>query len=70
MTTPPPHTPPDEFVRVPEAEKIAKQSYSTLLRRARAGHDVGIRRRGRIVLVHVPTLVEFLRSQSVPTTDR
>jgi hypothetical protein len=52
-----------EFLDTREAEQFARQSYATLKRRHREGHDTGLRKRGRRVLFHVATLRKFLSAE-------
>ena len=58
-----------DFLTTREVEVFSKQSYATLKRRHREGHDTGLRKRGRRVLFHVPTLVEFLLGQTAKPPD-
>ena len=58
-------SPPDEFLDTREVERFAKQSYATLKRRQREGHDTGLRKRGRRVVFHVETLRRFLTGETV-----
>jgi len=53
-----------EFLDTREVEQFAKQSYATLKRRHREGNDTGLRKRGRRVLFHVPTLTKFLTGET------
>ena len=57
-----------EFLDTREVEKFAKQSYITLKRRHREGHDTGLCKRGRRVLFHVPTLTKFLLGETANVT--
>ncbi len=52
-----------EFLDTREVEQFARQSYATLKRRHREGHDTGLRKRGRRVLFHVDTLRKFLSAE-------
>lgn len=67
MATSAPVSPPDEFLDTREVERFAKQSYATLKRRQREGHNTGLRKRGRRVLFHVETLRRFLSAENVKT---
>lgn len=53
-------SPSAEFLDTREVERFARLSYATLKRRHHEGHDTGLRKRGRRVLFHVPTLTKFL----------
>ena len=55
---------PAEFLDTREVERFACQSYATLKRRHKEGHDTGLRKRGRRVVFHVPTLTKFLLGES------
>ena len=69
-TSAPVTSPAAEFLDTREVERFAKQSYATLKRRHREGHDTGLRKRGRRVLFHVPTLTKFLTGEtSQPATN-
>ena len=63
-TSAPVSSPPGEFLDTREVERFARQSYITLKRRHREGHDTGLRKRGRRVVFHVPTLTKFLLGES------
>ena len=62
-TSAPPH-PAGEFLDTRQVEQFARVSYATLKRRHREGHDTGLRKRGRRVLFHAPTLKAFLLGAS------
>ena len=66
-TSAPVSPPPGEFLDTREVEAFARQSYATLKRRHKEGHDTGLRKRGRRVLFHVPTLTRFLTGETVKT---
>ena len=53
-----------EFLDTRQVEQFARLSYATLKRRHREGGDTGLRKRGRRVLFHVPTLTKFLLGES------
>ena len=59
-----PAQPPTEFLRIPQAEQLAQQSYATLRRRQLAGHDTGLRKKGRVVLFDAQALRRFLASDT------
>ena len=58
-------TPAVEFLDTCQVEQYARLSYATLKRRHREGYDTGLRKRGRRVLFHIPTLTKFLLGESV-----
>lgn len=64
IATSAPVSSPTEFLDTREVERFAKQSYATLKRRHKEGHDTGLRKRGRRVVFHVPTLTKFLLGES------
>ena len=49
-----------EFLDTRQVEQFARLSYATLKRRHREGDGTGLRKRGRRVVFHVPTLTKFL----------
>ena len=53
-----------EFLDTREVEQFARFSYTTPKRRHHEGHDTGLRKRGRRVVFHVPTLTRFLLGAS------
>ena len=57
-------TPAVVFLDTRQVEQFARLSYATLKRRHREGSDTGLRKRGRRVLFHVPTLTKFLLGES------
>jgi len=63
-TSAPVSPPPAEFLDTREVERFARLSYATLKRRHKEGHDTGLRKRGRRVVFHVPTLTKFLLGES------
>lgn len=63
-TSAPVSSSPGEFLDTRQVEQFARQSYATLKRRHREGHDTGLRKRGRRVVFHVPTLTKFLLGES------
>jgi len=70
IATIPPASLTPEFLDTREVEQFARLSYATLKRRHREGHDTGLRKRGRRVLFHVPTLTKFLTGEtSQPATN-
>lgn len=64
IATPAPAVPAAEFLDTREVERFARLSYATLKRRHQEGHDTGLRKRGRRVVFHVPTLTKFLLGAS------
>ena len=64
IATSAPPAPAGEFLDTRQVEQFARLSYATLKRRHREGHDTGLRKRGRRVLFHVPTLTQFLLGES------
>ena len=60
FATPGPPAIATEFLDTREVEQFARISYTTLKRRHQEGHDTGLRKRGRRVVFHVPTLTTFL----------
>ena len=67
IATSAPVSSPGEFLSTREVERFAKQSYATLKRRHKEGHDTGLRKRGRRVLFHVPTLTKYLLGETGTT---
>ena len=59
--------PAGEFLDTRQVEQFARLSYATLKRRHQEGHDTGLRKRGRRVLFHVPTLTTFLLGKPAGT---
>jgi hypothetical protein len=51
-----------EFVTALEAERLSTLSLKTLQRRQADGHDTGLRKHGRRIVFHVPTLRQFLNA--------
>ena len=64
IATSAPPAPAVEFLDTRQVEQFARLSYATLKRRHQEGHDTGLRKRGRRVLFHVPTLIQFLLGAS------
>ena len=62
IATSAPPAPAGEFLDTRQVEQFAKLSYATLRRRHKEGHDTGLRRCGRRVLFHKPTLLVYLLS--------
>lgn len=62
-----PVAPPGAFLDTREVEQFAKQSYATLKRRHKEGHDTGLRKRGRRVVFHVETLRKYLLGETGTT---
>lgn len=60
---------PSEFFDTRQAEDFARQSYQTLKRRHREGHDTGLRKHGRRVVFHVETLRKFLLGETGTTAN-
>lgn len=60
---PPPSDPQPEFGSTREAVRSSGLSLSTLKRRQASGVDVGLRKSGRRLLVHLPTLRACLLAQ-------
>ena len=60
----------DEFLNTREVEVFAKQCYQTLKKRHSEGHDTGLRKRGRRVVFHVPTLRKFLLGQQAELAEQ
>lgn len=58
-----------EFLDTKQVEQFARQSYATLKRRHREGADTGLRKHGKRVVFHLPTLRAYL-SSSQPTTTK
>ena len=67
IATSAPPAPAGEFLDTRQVEQFARVSYATLKRRHREGHDTGLRKRGRRVLFHTPTLIQFLLGESAGT---
>lgn len=70
--TPAPAATAAEFLDTREVEQFARLSYATLKRRHQEGHDTGLRKRGRRVVFHVPTLIKFLLGgpRSIPAQSQ
>ena len=62
-----PPAPVGEFLDTRQVEQFARLSYATLKRRHQEGHDTGLRKRGRRVVFHAPTLTKFLLGTSPGT---
>ena len=56
-----------EFLDTRQVEQFSKLSYATLKRRHQEGHDTGLRKRGRRVVFHTPTLIQFLLGEPAGT---
>lgn len=60
-----------EFLTAREAEQFTRLSFSTLKRRAKEGHPVGLVRRGLRVLFDVNVLRKYLSApETAPATPR
>lgn len=66
---PPPSDPQPEFGSTREAVRYSGLSLSTLKRRQASGVDVGLRKSGRRLLVHLQTLRAYLLSRSATSAD-
>ncbi len=67
IATPVPAVPAAEFLDTREVEQFARLSYTTLKRRHQEGHDTGLRKRGRRVVFHTATLIQFLLGEPAST---
>ena len=67
--TNPVNPPQVEFLDTRQVEAFARQSYATLKRRQREGHDTGLRKHGRRVVFHVDTLRRFLAGEATKATN-
>ena len=58
-----PTTQEPEFGDTRQAEEFSRLSLPTLKRRQAAGADVGLRKSGRRIIFHMPTLRKYLLAQ-------
>ena len=69
-----PHPTPADILIAEEAVELSRLSLSTLLRRGRDGHPIGLRRNGRRLLFVRAELVAYLTRtndpNSLPSDDR
>ena len=68
IATSAPPAPAGEFLDTRQVEHFARVSYATLKRRHQEGHDTGLRKRGRRVVFHTATLIQFLLGEPAGTT--
>ena len=70
IATSAPPAPAGEFLDTRQVEQFTRVSYATLKRRHQEGHDTGLLKRGRRVLFHTPTLIQFLLGEPAGTAAK